>query len=122
MFRLLTGLFAVALLLYAADDASAQPNMKARRMSQTIPWHGNYYHWQYGQPLALVVPPIANTQTSWGWGVAQTEVNSLHHQFKRPYPGEYGGGDFSRFRPTPYWPSHTDQFGVYAIRGPWGHY
>jgi hypothetical protein len=28
-----------------------------------------------------------------------------------------GGG--AEIHPTPYWPSHTDQFGVYPVRGPW---
>ena len=27
-----------------------------------------------------------------------------------------GGGVF---KATPYWPTHTDQFGVYPVRGPW---
>jgi hypothetical protein len=96
---------------------------RANRVSENFaavsPWHGGYYHWQWGQPLALVVPPTANTRGSLSWGVGQTEVNNIHHQFKRSYPGD--GGDFSQFQATPYWPSHTDQFGVYYIRGPWGH-
>lgn len=29
--------------------------------------------------------------------------------------GEGGG----MFQATPYWPSHTDQFGVYPVRSPW---
>lgn len=102
--------------------AEPLPNRQALRFSQYRVWHGNYKHWHYQQPLALVVPPTANTYSTMGWGVGQTEIRSLHHQFKRDYPGAYGGGDGSQFRPTPYWPSHTDQFGVYYLRGPWGHY
>jgi hypothetical protein len=94
-------------------------NRVSERFAAVSPWHGGYYHWQYLQPLALVVPPTANTRGSLSWGVGQTEVNNIHHQFKRSYPGF--GGDFSQFRAKPYWPSHTDQFGVYYIRGPWGH-
>ncbi len=80
------------------------------------PWHGGYYHRQYGQPLALVVPPTASFHTQYSWGVAQTKSLPIYHQFLRPYPGGPGGGVFA---PTPYWPSNTEQFGVYPVRGPW---
>ncbi len=88
------------------------------------PWHGQYYHRAWGTPLALVVPPTSQFQTRWGWGVGQTTSTPLYHQFARPYPGpvskdENGNGARQRFLPTPAWPSHTDQFGVYYIRGPW---
>jgi hypothetical protein len=86
--------------------------------SQTYPWHGDYYDAAWGMPVALVVPPTAENQTKWGWGVGNTRVVSIDHQFRRDYPGE---GIFSRswFQPTPRWPSDTDQFGVYYVRGPW---
>ncbi|MGA2059128.1 MAG: hypothetical protein ABSG67_01505 [Thermoguttaceae bacterium] len=86
--------------------------------SQTYPWHGGYYDAAWGMPVALVVPPTAENQTKWGWGVGNTRVVSIDHQFQRDYPGE---GIFTRswFQPTPRWPSDTDQFGVYYIRGPW---
>jgi hypothetical protein len=42
----------------------------------------------------------------------------IYHQFHRDYqPGAAYGG--SPILPTPKWPSHTDQLGVYPIRGPW---
>ena len=80
-------------------------------------WNRNYAHTAYGQPVALVVPPTANLQTNYGWGVASSRLSRIEHQFQRNYPG-YGtfGGPF---RPTPVWPSDTTQFGVYYVRGPW---
>jgi hypothetical protein len=68
-------------------------------------------------PLALVVPPTASMQTQWSWGVAQTRVMPTYHQFGRSYPGAVGYG--GQLHAPPAWPSHTDQFGVYYIRGPW---
>ena len=83
-------------------------------------WHAGYYHTQWGGPVALMVPPTVRTHTRWGWGVAQTSVEPLYHQFRRPYPGPVGAaGPASPLLPTPRWPSHTDQFGVYPVRGPW---
>jgi len=80
-------------------------------------WNRNYAHTDYGQPVALVVPPTANLQTNYGWGVASSRISRIEHQFQRNFPG-YGrfGGPF---RPTPVWPSDTTQFGVYYVRGPW---
>ena len=120
---ILLGSLAALLAVIAADQASAfEPhgNQVSARFAQYRTWHGSYQQRHYSQPLALVVPPTANTYTAMGWGVAQTEIRSIHHQYKRGYP-QYGG-DFSRFRRAPYPPSHTDQFGVYYVRGPWGHY
>ena len=82
------------------------------------PWHGNYYHRQYGTPLALVVPPTAAYQTVYNWGVAQTQSVPINHQFQKPFPGSFGSGA-GMFNATPYWPSSTEQFGVYPVRGPW---
>jgi hypothetical protein len=89
----------------------------ARRKAADRPWHGGYYHTQWGQPVALVVPPTAELQTRHSWGVANTDIRPIWHQFGRSYPGPYAGG--LGFRPTPVWPYHTDQFGVYYVRGPW---
>jgi hypothetical protein len=90
----------------------------AYREAQTYPWHGGYYDAAWGMPVALVVPPTAENQTKMGWGVGNTRVVPINHQFERNYPGE---GVYNRawFRPTPPWPSDTDQFGVYYVRGPW---
>jgi hypothetical protein len=90
----------------------------SHRQAQTYPWHGGYYDVAWGTPVALVVSPKAESQTHWGWGVGATRVTPNQHQFERGYPG---GGTYNRnaFRPTPPWPSSTDQFGNYYIRGPW---
>jgi hypothetical protein len=87
-------------------------------------WHAGYYNTQYGVPLALVVPPHSRMQTRWGWGVSQSTMSPIYHQFERPYPGpvmvdEATGMGPNPLLPTPRWPSHTDQFGVYYVRGPW---
>ena len=80
-------------------------------------WNRNYAYTDYGQPAALVVPPTANMQTNYGWGVSSSRISRIDHQFQRNYPGygQFGGP----FRPTPVWPSDTSQFGVYYVRGPW---
>jgi hypothetical protein len=86
--------------------------------SQMYPWHGGYYEAAWGMPVALVVPPTAENQVKMHWGVGGTRVVPIDHQFKRDYPGE-GYYDRAGFLPTPPWPSDTDQFGVYYVRGPW---
>jgi hypothetical protein len=80
-------------------------------------WNRNYANTEYGQPVALLVPPTAQLQTNYGWGVASSRISRIDHQFQRNYPGSgpFGGP----FRPTPVWPSDTTQFGVYPVRGPW---
>jgi hypothetical protein len=83
-----------------------------------MPWHGPYADAEYGEPLALVVPPTAPFKVEYHWGVGGKRVVPIYHQFARPYPGPIGGVG-SGFRPTPAWPSDTTQFGVYYIRGPW---
>jgi hypothetical protein len=91
--------------------------MKPVRRATWYNWNRNYAYTDYGQPAALVVPPTANLQTNYGWGVASSRISRIDHQFQRNFPG-YGtfGGPF---RPTPVWPSDTSQFGVYYVRGPW---
>jgi hypothetical protein len=91
--------------------------MRAIDRAQWYNWNRNYAYTDYGQPTALLVPPTANLQTNWGWGVASSRISRIDHQFQRNFPG-YGafGGPF---RPTPVWPSDTTQFGVYYVRGPW---
>ncbi|MBN2024504.1 MAG: hypothetical protein JW809_17120 [Pirellulales bacterium] len=113
-------LAAVAVAL--ADSAGAMERTVmgaiAYRRAQCQPWHGGYAHTGWCGPVALVVPPTAEKQTHWGWGVGSTRVTTIRHQYELGFPGEghYPGGTF---RPTPRWPSNTDQFGVYPVRGPW---
>jgi hypothetical protein len=91
--------------------------MRPVQRSRYYNWNRNYAHTEYGQPVSLVVPPTANLQTNYGWGVASSRISRIEHQFQRNYPGSgtFGGP----FRPTPIWPSDTTQFGVYYVRGPW---
>ncbi|MCI0333407.1 MAG: hypothetical protein L0228_09310 [Planctomycetes bacterium] len=91
--------------------------MKPIQRAEWYNWNRNYANTEYGQPVALVVPPTANMQTNWGWGVASSRISRIDHQFQRNYPGDgqFGGP----FRTTPLWPSDTTQFGVYHVRGPW---
>jgi hypothetical protein len=90
----------------------------ARWRAAYYPWHNNYYNTQTGRPVALIVPPTAELQTDYGWGVCGTRVTRIDHQYQRPYPG-YGYAGSPTLYPTPRWPSDTRQFGYYYIRGPW---
>ena len=95
-------------------------NTWGERFARTMPWHGQYYYHPWGAPTAMVVPPVSHMQTSLSWGVSQRTMMPIYHQFSRPYPGQNAGvGAGNSFYGTPRWPSHTDQFGVYYIRGPW---
>lgn len=97
----------------------AEANGPLRRAAaESVPWHGAYYDPAWGVPHALVVPPTACKQTKYSWGVTNFEVQPIKHQFRRQYPGPYYGESGYGFLPTPLWPGHTDQFGVYYIRGP----
>jgi len=91
---------------------------RAAEAANIYTWHGDYYHTAWGRPVAVVVPPTAALQTDYHWGVGGTRVTPIYHQFSRGYPGvvESSGAPF---RGTPRWPSDTDQFGVYYVRGPW---
>jgi hypothetical protein len=91
---------------------------QAKMQAQTYPWHGMYYDSSWNMPLALVVPPTAENQYKYSWGVGSSRVVPIEHQFGRSYPGP-GVYNRANFRPTPAWPSDTDQFGVYYVRGPW---
>jgi len=126
---ILKRLFLLAVVAAAAvaftDSTPAQQqtwptcaDVLAQRHAAIYPWHAPYYHTMYGEPVALVVPPTAQASTHWGWGVTNTRVLPIYHQFHRFYPGPATGGP-ARLRPTPVRPSDTDQFGVYYVRAPW---
>jgi hypothetical protein len=91
--------------------------MKPVCRAQCYNWNRNYSYTDFGAPTALLVPPTAQLQTNYGWGVASSRISRIDHQFQRNYPGngQFGGP----FRPTPLWPSDTTQFGVYPVRAPW---
>jgi hypothetical protein len=111
----------LGVLAWAGTATAGEGGFKARitqNRATVYPWHGYYYDPAWGMPIALVVPPTAESQTHWGWGVGNTRVTTINHQFHRDYPGP-GVYDRRGFLPTPPWPSDTDQFGVYYVRGPW---
>ena len=83
------------------------------------PWHGDYSHWRYQEPTALVVPPTSSYHTTYAWGVGQVRSTPIHHQYGRGNAGmiTIGGGD--QFPAAPYWPSSTDHMGVSPVRAPW---
>ena len=94
-------------------NAEGRYDRWAARHARGMSWHSQYYHTATGLPVALIVPPTAHMQTSWGWGVAQNTMTPIYPQFRRSYPG--GGADYGAggvLMPTPNIPSHTDQFGV----------
>ena len=97
---------------------AARADRIARYYAAQRPWHGPWAYTQWGMPVALVVPPTAKMHTSYAWGVAQSEMIPIYHQFHRDFPGVVGFAGEGIY-PTPYWPSHTDQLGVYPVRGPW---
>lgn len=101
-----------------AADPHAITQLWAMRHADQRPWHGNYYYMQYGHPTAVVVPPTAHMRQTYSWGVSQNLMYPLTHQYGRnaSYPGALPPGSFL---PTPAWPSHTDQFGLYYVRAPW---
>jgi hypothetical protein len=113
----LVGLLLAASLL--AGTASASDGVFGHRRSRQPAWHGQNYHAAWGAPVALVVPPGADTSTHWGWGVGSTQITPIRPQFGRSYPGPASYGGWPVFSPTPAWPANTSQFGVYYIRGPW---
>ena len=84
------------------------------------PWHGGYYYTQWGAPVALVIPPTAEMHTDYSWGVPSMRSIAERPSVPAGIPGggaAYGGR--YGFLPTPYYPSDTNQFGVYYVRGPW---
>jgi len=114
---------AFAVLLTCTDEASAQrryADRVAARHARGMSWHAPYVHTATGLPVVYIVPPTAHTQTRWSWGVAQNTMSPIYHQFRRTHPGESVELSSEQFNHTPRWPSHTDQFGVYYIRGPYG--
>jgi hypothetical protein len=90
--------------------------------SQGKSWHSAWYDPAEGRPIALVVPPTAEFQAQYSWGVPSSRVMPIYHQFRRPYPGPGAMPGGTGFLPTPNNPSDTVQFGVNAVRGPWGAY
>lgn len=101
-----------------AMDPYGRTHIWAMNFAAQRPWHGPYHPIQYGQPTALVVPPTSHMRQTYSWGVSQNKMYPIHHQYGVSNPG-YGYAPRQGFLHTPAWPSHTDQFGVHYVRGPW---
>ncbi|TWU56582.1 hypothetical protein Poly51_24980 [Rubripirellula tenax] len=119
---LAAGLVASAIVVDGSTASASDPLAVAQvwnyNYSMNRPWHGNYYNQNYGQPLALVVPPTAHMRQTYSWGVSQNKTYPIYHQFGRS-ANSPGAASQGQFMGTPNWPSHTDQFGTYYVRGPW---
>ncbi len=111
-------LISVVGLAVAAVGLEQVASAGGRNKTPAPAWHGGYYEAGWGMPLALVVPPTAEKQVHYGWGVGATRTTPIYYQHQPgyPLPGYYHRAGFL---PVPQWPSDTDQFGVYYIRGPW---
>gem|GEM_PF-4315360 len=107
--------FAVATLVVST---LAVANVANAWQPYTGPWHHGYSHVGWCSPVALVVPPTAERQTNWGWGVGNTRITRILPQFSLDNPGPNSVSP-SAFKPTPVPPTDTEQFGVYYVRGPW---
>jgi hypothetical protein len=102
-----------------AGDGSYAAQKRYFLRSQDRSWHSAWYDPSVGMPMALVVPPTAEFQSQYSWGVPSSRTLPIYHQFLRPSPGSRTVSGRSRLRPTPKQPSDTVQFGVAPVRGPW---
>ena len=115
----------LALLISSVSFESEAQAGRRNRIMQTFQrqhaaqtsWNGVYGHQHTGTPIALIVPPTATTMRIHNWGVSGNLIVPLYHQFSlNPGSGTTVRGPFKK---TPMYPSSTEQFGVYYIRGPW---
>ncbi|MEL7335108.1 MAG: hypothetical protein AAFN70_02775, partial [Planctomycetota bacterium] len=74
---------AVQLRSASAADPYAVTHVWSQSFANAQPWHGNYYYMQWGQPVALIVPPQVHSQQTYSWGVSQNLTYPIHHQFGR---------------------------------------
>ena len=108
--------------IYAYSNAGLSAGHTHAWMQQqaaATPWHGNYSHWRWGTPTALVVPANSSYGSNYAWGVGQTTSTPLYHQFGRGNAGVVQGPGFGMYPSAPYYPSSTNQFGIYSVRAPW---
>jgi len=72
---------AMGCALFGMTESHAEaPYLQPLRRAQMSNWHANYSHSEYGQPVALVVPPTANMQTAWSWGAPSASFSRINHQ------------------------------------------
>jgi hypothetical protein len=89
-----------------------------RRYQGTGSWNTSYYDPAWGMPMAVVVPPTAQWQTDYSWGVGGTRLTRIGPRYQWEYPAPesaYRSGDYL---PAPPQPSDTQQFGVNYVRAP----
>jgi hypothetical protein len=80
-------------------------------------WHQFYYDPAWGMPTALVVPPTVCHQFNYSWGAGGTRISRVPYQFsQQPLPPTVY--NVRLYVPTPPWPTRTEQFGDYYVRGP----
>ena len=118
---------AVTLLVVMAAEVAAAGGHRAAEKRYFLrgrnkSWHSGWYNPAAGRPVPLVVPPTAEFVSEYSWGVPSSRVMPLYQQFRKPYPGAGYVPGSQPFMPTPDQPSDTVQFGIHAIRGPWGSY
>ena len=133
---LLMAAWSVAALLAMSGSAQAQcqdcgnggGNGRLFGGNRGPTWHGAYAHSEYGGPVALAVPHRARKHTNYFWGNPSSNTTHIRSRFAAGAGGGecgngggYGGGYSGGIYPTPAWPSHTDQFGVYYVRVPRGY-
>lgn len=109
----------VACCLEAHADGSYAAQKRYFLRAQTRSWHSAWYDPSLGRPWGLVVPPTAEFQSQYGWGVPSSRTMPIYHQYGRPYPGPGGVPGGRGLMPTPNIPSDTVQFGIHYGRGPW---
>src|SRR3982750_1304866 len=56
--------------------------MKPVCRAQCYNWNRNYAYTDFGAPTALLVPPTAQLQTNWGWGVASSRICRIDPPFQ----------------------------------------
>ena len=49
----------------------------ARYRASLRPWHGRWYNVQYGQPVAIVIPPTAEMSTDYAWGSVSSRMTRI---------------------------------------------
>ena len=122
--KFICSLFVIVMIGMFATSDTAQAkkrhrvNQWERQRANVTPWNGAYRHQAYSTPLAVIVPPTAASSRLLGWGVSKNVVAPLYHQYQlgAPQPSQAG---FGPYKSLPMYPSSSDQFGAYYIRGPW---
>ena len=105
------------LLLAAAMAACALGSATPAQAQYPGSWHGAYSYTPYGAPTALVVPPNARRHSDYNAGDPSVYSSRINGRFRRA-PSTYQGGYQTGGLGTPYWPTDTNQFGVYYVREP----